>query len=239
MQTQGISRRKLYHEVVDRLLAGIRAGTYAPGSLLPSERALMKMFGIGRPAIREALHSLQRMSVISIRHGTGARVQTLTAGSVIAQIADIAQFLISSTPQMLDHLMRARFAFEVAMVREAATLATDAGIEELRIALEAQAAASAADFSQADTAFHVAIAALSRNPIYLGLSEVMFDLLKRFYLNRNPTVAARRKTLAEHRHIFERIAARDSEGAASAMKAHLERAQKLYSHRAERRKPAL
>src|SRR3990172_2997156 len=235
MQTGKIRRRKLYHEVADRLLAEIHAGNHSPGSLLPSERALQETFGTGRPAIREALHSLERMGVISIRHGKGARVQALTPGSVIAQIADIAHFLICSTPRMLDHLKRARLAFEVAMVRDAATLATDADIERLRIALEAQAAADAADFSRADTAFHVAIAAISRNPIYHGLCEVIFDLLKRFYLIRKPVVAARRKTLAEHRHIFERIAARDAEGAANAMNAHLERAQEHYAYRAERR----
>ena len=239
MRNHVIKRRKLYHEVVDRLLTQIGTGDFPPGSLLPSERALTKMYGTGRPAIREALHSLQRMGMISIRHGTGARVQTLTAGSVIAQIADIAHFLVSSTPAMLDQLKHSRWKFESAMVREAATLATDNDIERLRIALEAQAAASAADFSQADTEFHVAITAISRNPIYLGLCEVLFDLLKRFYLNRNPTMAARRKTLAEHRQILDRIAARDPEGAARALNAHLERAQKLYSHRAERRKTAL
>jgi DNA-binding FadR family transcriptional regulator len=236
MTPQTISRRKLHHELVDRLLARIGAGEYPSESLLPSERALMGLFGVGRPAVREALHSLQRMGLISIRHGEGARVQVLTAGSVIAQVADIAHFLICSTPQMLDHLKRARMAFETAMVREAATLATDADIEALRMALEAQAAADAKNFRKQDTAFHVAITAISRNPIYLGLCEVMFDLLERFYLIRKLTTGARRIRLVEHRRILERIVARDAEGAAKAMKAHLERAQKLYSLRAERRK---
>jgi DNA-binding FadR family transcriptional regulator len=237
MLTPRIRRRKLHHEVADRLLSEIRAGNHPPGSLLPSERALMEMFGIGRPAIREALQGLERMRVISIRHGEGARVQTLSAESVISQIAEIAHFLISSAPQMLEHLKRARLAFEVALARDAAMLATDADIERLRCALEAQAAANAADFSRVDTAFHLVMATISRNPIYLGLSEAMFDLLQRFFLNRNPTIAARRKTLDEHREIFERIAARDAEGAARAMNAHLQRVQDLYSHRAERRNP--
>jgi DNA-binding FadR family transcriptional regulator len=236
MLTQEINRRKLYHEVVDRLLAGIRAGDYPPGSRLPSERALMGMFGVGRPAVREALHSLQRMGLISIRHGERSRVEALTAGRVIAQIADIAHFLICSTPQMLDHLKQSRLAFEVAMVREAATLATDADIEELRMAFESYAAGDATNLRKRDTAFHLAIAAISRNPIYLGLCKVMFDLLERFYLIGKRTVAARRIALVEHRRIFERIAARDVRGAAEAMSAHLERAQELYSHRAERGK---
>lgn len=236
MRNQEIKRRKLYHEVVDRLLAQISAGDFPPGSQLPSERALMKIFGTGRPSVREALHSLQRMGVISIRHGERTRVEALTAGRVISQIGDIAHFLICSMPQMLDHLKRARLAFEIAMVREAATLATDADIEKLRQALEAHKPAGANDFHRKDIAFHVEIIAIARNPIYEGLSQVMFDLLERFYLNRKLAVAARRTTLVEHRRIFEQIAARDAAGAAKTMKAHLERAQKLYSQRAERRK---
>jgi DNA-binding FadR family transcriptional regulator len=237
MASPAIRRRKLYHEVVDRLLAQIGAGEFLPGSQLPSERALMEMFGTGRSAIREALHSLQRMGVISIRHGERARVEALTAGRVISQIGDIAHFLICSTPQILDHLKRARIAFETAMARDAATLATDADIEKLRQALETHKPAAASDFHRKDIAFHVEIIAIARNPIYEGLAQVMFDLLERFYLNRKLAVVARRITLVEHRRIFERIAARDAAGAAKAMKAHLERAQKLYSQRAERRKP--
>ena len=232
-----IRRRKLYHEVLDRLVAGFRSGIYPAGSLLPSERALMETFAVGRPAVREALHSLQRMGLVSIRHGEGARVQALTVEGVIAPLSEAAHFLISSTPQVLNHLKQARLAFEVAMVREAAALATDADIKNLRQALEAHIAADSEDFHRGDVAFHVAIVAVSRNPIYVGLSKVMFDLLEPFYPRRIPANSDQRKTLAEHTRIFERIAARDAEGAAKAIRAHLERAQKLYLQRAERRRP--
>ena len=49
-----IRRRKLYEEVVARLEARILAGKLLPGDPLPSERELMRYFGVGRPAIREA-----------------------------------------------------------------------------------------------------------------------------------------------------------------------------------------
>lgn len=60
MSTQPIIRRKLADEVRDRLLALIRGGELRPGDRLPSERDLMERFGVGRPAVREALQSLAR-----------------------------------------------------------------------------------------------------------------------------------------------------------------------------------
>lgn len=81
-----IARRKLSHEVLNRLLPCIRSGEFAVGSRLPSERELMQTLGVGRPAVREALQTLERMGLVSIVHGEGARVLALSADNVIAQI---------------------------------------------------------------------------------------------------------------------------------------------------------
>ena len=53
-----ISRRKLSDQVLDRLRDMIRRGELKAGDVMPSERALMERFGVGRPAVREALQSL-------------------------------------------------------------------------------------------------------------------------------------------------------------------------------------
>src|SRR5947208_749560 len=68
-----IQRRKLYQEVVDRLMERIRSGEIAPGAQLPSERELMEIYGVGRPAIREALQTLERSGIVEIVHGERAR----------------------------------------------------------------------------------------------------------------------------------------------------------------------
>ncbi|MDZ7919532.1 MAG: GntR family transcriptional regulator [Rhodoferax sp.] len=60
MSTDPIQRRKLYQDVLDRLLERIRNGEIPPGEQLPSERELMDTYQVGRPAIREALQSLER-----------------------------------------------------------------------------------------------------------------------------------------------------------------------------------
>lgn len=69
-----ISRRKLYQEVQDRLLARLRGGEFAPGDQLPSERDLMAFYGVGRPAVREALQTLAQAGIVEITHGERARV---------------------------------------------------------------------------------------------------------------------------------------------------------------------
>ena len=44
----------------------IQEGVYAAEDLLPSERELMQQFGVGRPAIREALFHLRKMGLVEL-----------------------------------------------------------------------------------------------------------------------------------------------------------------------------
>jgi DNA-binding FadR family transcriptional regulator len=229
--TEAIPRRKLYQEVLDRLLARIRAGEFEPGAQLPSERALMEAYGVGRPAVREALQTLERMGLVSITHGERAKVLAPDAHSVIGQIADITRHMLSSSAQTLEHLKEARVFFEVGMVRMAAQKATKADVEALRCALDEhrESLADLPQFLAKDMAFHRTIAAVSRNPIYVALAQAMFEWLAQFHADVVRAPGLEQLTIAEHTRIFERIAARDPEGAAKAMTAHLTRANTLYT----------
>jgi DNA-binding FadR family transcriptional regulator len=52
MVSEKITRRKLSDQVFDRLRAMILTGELAAGAVVPSERALMARFEVGRPAVR-------------------------------------------------------------------------------------------------------------------------------------------------------------------------------------------
>lgn len=235
-----IARRKLSHEVLDRLLARIRSGEFPPGSLLPSERELMQAFGVGRPAVREALQALERMGLVAIVHGEGARLRTLSAQSVIEQISGSAMHLLSGSSDLLEHLKQARLQFEVAMARAAAQRATPGDIEQLRLLLE-QHRASLDDprrFLETDMAFHRGIAALSGNPIYMAVSQAMLEWLEQFHSEAVRAPGAEATTLAEHVRLFNCIAAHDAEAAARAVTAHLRRANKHYGNQQKPPAPA-
>lgn len=225
-----IIRRKLSQEVFDRLLQWINDGDYPPGRLLPPERQLMEVFKVGRPAVREALQDLQRLGLVSITHGGGAKVTEPTAQSVLRQIAVTVHHVLASSQQNLAHLKETRTFFESGMARLAAARATPEDIADLT-SIVAQMEASATEFAafmKHDIDFHRRIAAVTGNPIYVAVSEALLTWLSKYHIGELRKVGREAQTLDEHRHIVDRIAAHDVEGAAAAMQVHQTRAADLY-----------
>lgn len=230
MQTDRIIRRKLSDEVLDRLLRLISSGELKPGDAMPSERELMSSFGVGRPAIREAMQALANMGLVSISHGERARVQELTAQSIIRQVDQSAHIMLSRSSDSLEHLKNARLFFERGMMRVAAEKATAEDIATLRDILDQQrrALGDAAKFLAADMRFHTRIAAISGNPIFVSVSEAMLGWLKAYHVELLIWSGKEKFTLAEHEDIISAIAAHDADEAEAALVRHLERSRNLY-----------
>jgi DNA-binding FadR family transcriptional regulator len=127
-----IPRRKLYREVLARVTERIRSGEIPSGAQLPSERELMTFYGVGRPAVREALQSLARSGIVEITHGVRARVVIPTAGRLIEQTAGGARHLLPSQPDTLEHMKDARVFMEVGIARLAAERAIPADVPRPR-----------------------------------------------------------------------------------------------------------
>lgn len=227
-----ITRRKLSDQVFDRLRAMILSGELLAGDPVPSERALMERFGVGRPAVREALQSMHTMGLITIAHGERSRVNALNAGVVLGQVDAVAQLLLSAEPGALDHLKQARLMFECGIVRMAVAQATDADVADLRAILAQQRAKlpNAAAFIAADVAFHNRIARISGNPIILAVSQAMLKWLFHYHSALLYWSGKEDVTLLEHDRIVDLIAARDADGAVAAMRRHIERSADVIGH---------
>jgi DNA-binding FadR family transcriptional regulator len=224
-----LRRAKLYEQVADRLEARIRARDLAPGSELPSERDLMAEFGVGRPAVREALFHLQRMGLIEIRSGTRARVASPSPDALVSTLAGSARYLLSE-PGGMRHFQDARQFFEAGLARDAARLAGPADVARLKAALDANAD-SIGDirrFEQTDLDFHLAIATIPKNPIYTAMHGAIIDWL---YDQRHVTLSypgQNRIAYEAHRAIYEAIAAGEGNRAADLMHGHLGQVTELY-----------
>lgn len=228
--SEPIQRRRLFEDVLDRLTERIRGGEIAPGEQLPAERDLMEHYGVGRPAVREALQALARAGIIEIAHGERARVVIPTPQGLIQQIGVGAQHLLRTDPDSLEHLKGARVFLECGMARLAAANATPDDIERLQNRLEEQRLAKndSAVFLTRDMAFHCELARISGNPIFPAIVQATFEWAREYYRGIVRAPGAEDLTLAEHQRVIDAVAMHDAEGAARAMSDHLTRANALY-----------
>ena len=79
METDSIIQKKsLAEEVAEQLQKQIKEGKLKEGDKLPTEPELMKVFGVGRSTIREAVKMLLNKGYISVQQGRGTFVESQT-----------------------------------------------------------------------------------------------------------------------------------------------------------------
>ncbi|MEW6256599.1 MAG: FadR/GntR family transcriptional regulator [Pseudomonadota bacterium] len=217
---------RLSDEVAARLGDAIRAGVFAAGQRLPSEKELSERFAVSRMVIREAMSRLKSEELVETRQGLGAFVKT-DPGKALYRLGEPAL-----SPAGLRHIFQLRVAVEGAAASLAAVhadaqaiAAIAQAIADLRADLEA-----GQDGAEADRRFHQAVAAASKNPYlesflaFLGanLREVI-ALARANTRERHPDHIA--AVQLEHEAVLEAVAAHAPQRAESAMRAHLSRAQ--------------
>ena len=105
-----------------------------------AERDLMREFGVGRPAIREALAHLRNMGLVELRSGERPQVIRPTPEVVVEALSGVARHMLVA-PDGARNFQNARLFFEIGLARHAAVNATKEDIDQLRSALEANHAA--------------------------------------------------------------------------------------------------
>jgi GntR family transcriptional regulator, sialic acid-inducible nan operon repressor len=228
MRAALVRQRRLSEDVADHLERMIRDGELVEPDRLPSERELMRHFGVGRPSVREALQHLRKMGLVEIRSGERARITRPTPQFVIDALAGPARHLMAA-PGGVQNFQSARLFFEVGLARHAATHATEEDIATFENALKANrlTIGDLKRFEKTDVDFHYVLALISRNPIFTAIHAALAEWLLE---QRHTTLAAGEdlKAYQAHREIFEAVAARDPDRSERAMRAHLEYVSRRY-----------
>jgi DNA-binding FadR family transcriptional regulator len=217
-----IDRRKLFEQVAAHLEREILQGKLKPGDRLPPERDLQVRFGVGRPAIREALITLQRSGLIEIGNGAPARVSMPTAEGVVAgMMPAVLQMLQTPTGQR--HFQDVRLFVESGLARRAARATSEEDVARLEAALQANFAAigNRQRFIETDVAFHLVIAETTRNPVFIALHDAMSTWLRQQREVSLDIPHQEEIAYAAHRRIFEAIRTRDADAAEAAMADHI------------------
>ncbi|MBE7416954.1 MAG: FadR family transcriptional regulator [Ideonella sp.] len=153
--------RPLAHELADTLSERIAAGELAPGARLPTEAAFMDEYGVSRTVVREALSKLQQTGAVHTRHGVG----TFVVGPPEAGAGFRVSARHLATLRDVVAVLELRIGIETEAAALAAQRRDDTHLRSLRAALAefAQALEQGHDAVAADLRFHREIARATGN----------------------------------------------------------------------------
>jgi GntR family transcriptional repressor for pyruvate dehydrogenase complex len=213
-KTSELVAREIVRDIVEQRLQ--------PGEMLPSEQAMLTRYGVGRPALREAVRVLEVHGLLRVKPGPGGGpvVGTVT-GRAFGEMASLF-FRLSGTT--FRELIEARLELEPMAARIAAERRDPATLDALHALLEREAAVDATDdtaYARLARDFHAALVDASGNGVVRlmgsGLLEVYEDRLRIPITPRD----RRSSVLATHVAIVDAIAAGDTERAESLTRASL------------------
>jgi GntR family transcriptional repressor for pyruvate dehydrogenase complex len=168
--TAAIARRSLTADLVEALGDRIRGGRLPAGSKLPTESAIVAEFGVSRTVVREAISRLQAAGMVETRHGVG----TFVVGQ-----GDGGSFRINasqvSTLRDVVSVLELRIAVETEGAALAAQRRTDTNLTALRSALASfnEAVAEGRDAVGPDYQFHLEVARATQNPRFADLMTTL------------------------------------------------------------------
>ncbi|TDS10238.1 FadR/GntR family transcriptional regulator [Sphingobacterium paludis] len=205
-----IKRTSLAEEVSERIKAKIKTGEYGLGSRLPTEPALMQVFGVGRSSVREAIRMLANLGYLDVQQGVGTFVAGSDGNEALGEVFEKAP---------LADLLEVRQLLEIRIAEKAAENRSTKDLGRMAAALKKrkiEADAGALETCiEADIAFHQAIADACGNPILMELygtsSKHVAIAFKQIYANTTVFVS----TQVSHERLFLAIEQRDAAQARS------------------------
>lgn len=196
---------------------------FNPGEKLPPERDLAKLFAVSRPTLREALNILAAAGLIETHQGGGSTVKSLLDMSPGNPLAD----LIKNERERAMDVVEVRKSIEACTAFYAAERSLPEDLRKLEKIVEemAENITRKEPSLELDALFHITVAQLTHNVVWLHLMQSIFDAMKEFqrgvwravYLTEDD----HRTLYSQHRAVFDAINSRQPDQARDAMLAHL------------------
>lgn len=217
-----VPMRNLHSLVLWQLGVAIVGGDYPEGSILPSDTELLARFSVSRTVLREALKTLAAKGMIEARARIGTRVLPRRRWNLFD--ADVLAWHFETGPDVdfLRSVAEVRIGIELESAALAAERRSAEQAEHLLALADAMGQASTAEeFARADLAFHRAVAETSANPFMASISTLVEVALTAVFTISSPVEDKVRlaETSAAHRSIAQAISDRDPEAARDAMRA--------------------
>jgi len=207
-----------------RIVAAVRDALFekqlTPGDFLGSEKELAAKFGVSRMAARDAMRTLEAIGIVDIRVGAGGGARIASGNAEL--FADVLAIQLNLTGVSAREIIETQQIIEPMAARLAAECGTDEEIANIGKAVKrSEETIHQADlFTRATLDFHLSVAEASHNRVLkIQLASLQFVV----WPKRNGTLTREvaDNLIAIHKKIYQRILARDGDGAHEAMYQHL------------------
>lgn len=210
--------------LAEQIIEQIETGKLKPGTALPSQRDLAKLFKVGLGSVREAIKILDVMGYLEVIRGKGTFVSQDVL-SAKKQVSQVDQTLEAVT---LADLMKARKIVECEAARLAAESADEEGIARLKkITAEMEVSFSDTEmFYDLDFTFHMAVAEACNNKALFEIIKMLVDKSHKFinFMTDSLGIAmpgAIERAVSTARSVVACIEVGDGQKAAQSMMEHL------------------
>lgn len=202
-----LTRTRLHQEIVEQMKDRIIRGDLPPGTRLPPERELAQQLGVNRTTVREALHKLESMGLVEIKHGSGIFVKDfLESGSL-----ELARHMLFLEGKVNVKALRNLQELRRIMVPEISACAAANRSEKDLNELEAVVFASDdASLEERDWRVHNIIARASGNLLFVILLNAFTDLTREAVRRYFAVETNRKRSRKFHRDIYAAIEGGDA-----------------------------
>ena len=213
--------------ITDRAIENIRSYIQEPGrhagEKLPTEQVLCQQLGVGRSTVREALRVLQTMGYVSIIHGKGAFIKSVTPTS------EVAEQWFTENSYTLSDIFNVRIALEKLIARLAAEKITKEELAALVTNIKDMEAAVCQPpeysnpnlLAQLDREFHMLICQSTRNGFLIEIYKQVSNSLAVYRVNSFAIFKNQQNVIAPHQKIINALIQHDADTAAIEMTEHL------------------
>lgn len=218
MPINKISKLRISDQVEEQIKEHILSGEWVPGKKIPGEMDLVEAFGVSRISIRQAIHQLVGMGVLTIKRGDG----TYVSETLPSQYFNILlPYLMIDKPDILN-VFEYRCILEGKSAALAAERATPEDIEALKdIYSKLEASRDDVDqYVKYDLTFHTIIASATKNAVIAKIASILADVL-RSTMREAVELIGVEMGYYYHSKVLEAIINRDPRAAEELMEKHV------------------
>ena len=223
-----INRGRVSDEIIKQIKELIFNGGLTVGDQLPTGRDLAKQLGVSRVPVREALFSLEKSGLLTIKRGTGGGA--FVSDPNIDPFGEFFALMLQLGKASVQHLTEARLLIEPNVAKLAAERASVDDLKRIEKTIQQyEEAVNKRDERRfADMSFHISLAEASKN-IAMGLTiRGLMLLLYKTVRGLNLRMDDRQSVINDHKEVLEAIKACDPERAFESMENHVKKMATLW-----------